>query len=106
METFNYPQTPSGFTVERWNDYRKLFKLLRLEMGIEFWNRDAVWLHATSLGIVVSGSTKGYVWSTRSLEPLVSSLDPPLPAEGELPGDDYIAYRAIDESWYLALEMS
>jgi hypothetical protein len=30
----------------------------------------------------------------------------PLSAEGELPGDDYTAYRAIDPGWYLVFEMS
>ncbi|MBB3021470.1 hypothetical protein FHR70_004566 [Microvirga lupini] len=105
-EAFEYPQVPEGFTLERWNNYRKLFTKLRLEEGIEFWNRDAVSLYATSYGIVVSGSTKGYVWSAHSPKPLVDSLDPPLPVEGELPGDDYAAYRAINGNWYIFRTMS
>lgn len=105
-ETFDHPQVPDGFTIERWNDYRRLFTKLRLEEGIGFWNRDMISLYATSFGIVVSGSTKGYVWSARPPKPLVSSLDPPLPAEGKLPGDDYTAYQAIDGNWYLFFTMS
>jgi hypothetical protein len=105
-DTFDYPQVPEGFTIERWNHYRRFFTKLRLREGIEFWNRESVSLYATSFGIVVSGSTKGYVWSARPPKPLVNSLDSPLPAEGELPGDDYVAYRAIDDNWYLFFTMS
>ncbi len=105
-DTFDYPQVPEGFTIERWDEYQTHFTKLRLGEGIEFWNRDAVSFYATSFGIVVSGSTKGYVWSLHPPRPLVDSLDPPLPKEGELPGDDYAAYRAIDGHWYLVLEMS
>lgn len=105
----SYPASPDGFSRERWESYRDLFKALRLEGGIftqgphSQWIPNSVMMTAEASGLAMSGSSKGYIWSQNVLEPLLERLDPLfLPTGGD--SWDYMAYRRIKPEWYLYYE--
>ena len=85
-----------GFSVERWDEYRQLFKELGLKEGIQREpNGDVIQFIASSEGLLTAGSGKGYIYSTRELSPLYDSLNEPPPTEGK-----YV-YKRLKEHWYL-----
>jgi hypothetical protein len=109
--SYIYPKSPNGFSLDRWESYRDLFRVLRLEAGVFIQGQDSQWipnsimLTAEASGLSVNGSAKGYVWSVQTVpKPLVERLDPPLPRKGRSIGDDYIGYRRIKPDWYLYYE--
>lgn len=71
------PDSELGFSRERWDDYRKLFKELDLTSGI---NRrqdiaNVVFLVASDEGAALRGTEKGYAYSPKEPHSLVESLD-------------------------------
>ncbi len=97
-----WPRSDSelGFSRERWNEYRQLFKILGLKGGI---NRpldvETVYLIASSRGLLTSGSEKGYAYSELNLLPTTDSLDH-IPSR--LANERFV-YKKIQEHWYLYL---
>jgi hypothetical protein len=97
------PESQLGFSKERWTDYRKLFKKLGLEAGLERANTSngvVIFLVASAKGLSVSGSSKGYIYSGQPLSPLVESLDVVPPTETQ----HRARYKMITNHWYLCHE--
>jgi hypothetical protein len=92
--------TPAGppVSADRLREYRSLFKALGLDAGIEGYDdKQTIFFHASSLGLAVSGSGKGYVYTTRPPQPLVPTLE-----KSFFPGE-HIMYRHLEGNWYLYL---
>jgi hypothetical protein len=91
-----------GFSQDRWDQYRRLFKGLGLEAGLLHRSQDEpriIYLMAQTKGLVTSGSAKGYAYSDAHLEPQCQSLD-------RSRGDSRsgICYKPLGGNWYLYLE--
>ena len=93
-----------GFSPNRWDEYRSLFRKLQLQAGL-FRDRlpdssVVITLPAHSVGMVNRGSSKGYAFSQHQLTPSFVSLDSGFTAirAGRKHG---AAYRPIGGSWYL-----
>ena len=98
------PESELGFSVERWNEYRRLFQTLGLEGGVlRPWDHpDAVYLIVQGKGLVTAGSTKGYAYSDTPLEPRFDSLDN---REVHKARDETeTCFKSLDGTWYLYLE--
>jgi len=96
------PESELGFTKERWDQYRLLFRKLGLAAGILKNSNGSIFFLASTKGLSISGSMKGYVHSDENLEPQVSSLDniSGKIKEREIPADTPI-YRKIKDNWYV-----
>ena len=100
---FPRPESELGITNERWEDYKKLFKKLRLSNGIINYQPDTILLLATTKGLVTGGSMKGYAYLKEKPEMLVDSLDNYI-----FPKTDKhsaIAYKQINNNWYIFYEV-
>jgi len=91
-----------GFSLDRWDQYRGLFKNLGLEAGLLQRPQDQpriIYLMAQTKGLVTSGSVKGYAYSDAQLEPQCQSLD-------QSRGDNRsgTCYKRLGGNWYLYLE--
>jgi len=95
------PASQLGFTVQRWDDYRRLFHTLGLEAGVlRRWDDpDGVYLIVQTKGLMTGGSTMGYAYSERVLEPRCDSLDKP-----EAIVHTEIYFKPLGGNWYLYLE--
>src|SRR6266404_6143785 len=71
------PDSELGFSRERWDDYRKLFKELGLTAGITRREdiANVVFFVASDEGAALRGTEKGYAYSPQEPHPLVESLD-------------------------------
>lgn len=97
------PDSELGFTRERWDEYRRIFRLLQLNAGIlrRPGERPAVvYLLADTKGLVTGGSVKGYAWSQTMLSPQCESLDAP-PTSGARRG---ICFKFLRNEWNLYYE--
>lgn len=95
----SYPRPDSelGFSKGRWEEYRRLFRTLELEDGIARAKQpEVVRLIASSEGMAIGGSSKGYVYSPEDLSPLAESLN----SYSELPHNKPV-YKKITGNWYL-----
>ena len=91
--------TRGSISQARWNEYRTFFRILHLESGISGYPQNKqIWFDASSVGIVPSGSSKGYVYSTEALPIVTGELEANRSDDGE-----YI-YKHIEEHWYLYYE--
>ncbi len=94
-----------GFSQERWDEYRQLFRMLGLKDGlVRYADADLIYLFASSKGLVTGGSGKGYVYSERDLTPTTDSLDQ-VPPELLQSSVHKIVYKRIEPNWYLFLDM-
>lgn len=99
-DNWQWPRHESqwGISRARWEEYRSLFRKLAIEAGI---SRESpygsTFLTASTFGLAVSGSEKGYVYSSRAPFPMVKSLDSP---EIEVKSLQPI-FRHIKGNWYL-----
>lgn len=95
---FTRPEDPEliGITQERLNEYRLLFHKLNLEAGIENHNY-RVWFIASSSGLSISGSAKGYIYTEVHPDLVVEDLDSYDSADGR----SFTAYQQIKGNWYL-----
>lgn len=87
-----------GFSEERWDEYKTLFKKLKLEKGINREEDGTVAFFAFSRGLAVSGLGKGYLFTKRNKDCSATSLD-----DLELYRDRHFICKKIDENWYLYL---
>jgi hypothetical protein len=93
------PTDRLGFSEQRWDDYRRRFRGLGLDLGITRTEDEpgVVFLDASGVGMVTGGAGKGYAYSVRPLAPVVASLDDP--DTGGL-GHGRL-YKALGGPWYL-----
>ena len=101
---FTRPENAQAADVdgERLAEYRMLLGKLRLHGGIEgYAPKDVIWFHASTKGLGVSGSSKGYAYLERPPELLVRDLDHYERTKG---GRSFSAYRHIEGNWYLYLD--
>lgn len=86
-----------GVGPERISEYRRLFKELGVPRGFYAYDQDTYLFVASSVGIAVSGSSKGYVWSGKPLERIINSdLD-----EFQRSKRQHFLCRPIEGNWYL-----
>ena len=93
------PNSKIGFSVERWDEYRTIFRELGLSAGTAR-NKDypgILFLIASAEGMVTGGSDKGYAFSPVPLLTQQQSLDglPPGSRSG-VP-----SFKHLDGNWYL-----
>lgn len=81
----------------RWEAYRSLFKSIGLDTGMIKRADGAVVFPISSLGLSVSGSSKGLIYRPSDPSPHYPSLD-------EVPdelGEGVVAYRKLEGDWYV-----
>jgi hypothetical protein len=102
----SWPRKDIGISVERWNQYRKLFKELGLSQGLERRNDySAILLVADGSGPVTASSYKGYAYSERPVSPSLNSLDAKwLPPSVYDKKGHAIVFKPIAKNWYLYRE--
>ncbi|HNV68660.1 MAG TPA: hypothetical protein PKO06_03100 [Candidatus Ozemobacteraceae bacterium] len=104
-DTWTSPKDPAtiGITPQRIAEYRRLFNHIGTPRGIEAYDptRSSFRLLASTQGITVSGSGKGYLWSTEPPSPLLSELDSALASHSK----PFFGYRHLEDRWYLFLEI-
>jgi hypothetical protein len=97
---FTRPENPGeiGITQERLKEYRDLFDELDLSAGIEGYDeKDLVWFHASTQGLSVTGSSKGFAYLLKPPKLIVDSLDGYRSKDGR----SFTAFRHIEGNWYL-----
>lgn len=102
----SWPRKNIGFSEERWDEYRRLFRKLNIEAGISR-STDypgTIFISEYGSGGAVGGSSeKGYVYSQHPLAPVLSSLDV-IPANVYDREHHAIAFKALAKDWYLYRE--
>ena len=89
---------PIHVSKERFLDYQRRFKDLGLTAGIEgYCAKDLIGMYASTQGLSVTGSSKGYAFMTKPPQILVDDLDSFWSEDGR----SFTAYRRIDGNWYL-----
>lgn len=79
-------------------EYRRLFSVLGLSAGIEgYCEKATVFFYASTQGLSVSGSTKGYAYLSKAPEKSVDNLDNYRSADNQ----SFTAFRHIEGNWYL-----
>jgi hypothetical protein len=83
-----------GLTVDRWQEYRVLFKKLGLKEGLERTDTvpSALLLYSHCEGSAIDADCKGYAYSEEPLSPLMTSLDEPRPGS---------VFKQLCPNWYL-----
>ena len=83
-----------GLTVDRWQEYRVLFKKLGLKEGLERSDTvpSALLLFSYCEGSAIDADCKGYAYSEEPLSPLMTSLDEPRPG---------YMFKKLCPNWYL-----
>jgi hypothetical protein len=98
---WSWPRQNVGFSDDRWNEYRRMFRQLKIDglTRAESPARVAVVVYASD-GVLV-GSEKGLVYSVEPLTPISSSLD-------QFPRDPYVknrgyalVYKPLGGNWYI-----
>jgi hypothetical protein len=85
-------------SVQRLAEYRILFQRLGLESGIEGYDaKEEIFFHASSSGLSISGSSKGYAYLAHAPPLVVPDLDRYWSSDGQ----SFTAFRHIDGRWYL-----
>jgi hypothetical protein len=99
----SWPRKNVGFSPDRWNAYRSLFRKLEISGGLS--RREdypsSVFFWVSGIGIVPSGSSKGIVYSPQPLSPIRDSLDQFRAKESN---QDIFTFEPIATNWYLFLE--
>lgn len=93
------PDSELGFSKQRWEEYRKLFQTLELTEGVQrpADHPEIIFMIASTKGLSLGGSMKGYAYSPNSLLPVRDSLDD-IPASSL---NDKPVYKMIKPHWYL-----
>ena len=99
----SWPRDNVGFSTERWNAYRSLFRKLGISDGLS--KREdfpsCIFFLVSGIGIVPSSSSKGFVYSPRPLSPTRDSLDD---FRSKVSAQDIFTFEPIAPNWYLFLE--
>lgn len=99
------PKEPEsiGVTQERLEQYRKLFREVNLSKGIHSHKtKGIVWFTASTRGLGISGSGKGYAYATKRPELVVDDLDNYKSKNGK----SFTAYKHIEGNWYLYFDFT
>lgn len=101
---FTRPESEPSFTKERWDEYRLLFKKLGLDAGIEREGElpGALICIASTRGLSITGSGKGYACLPQEPTPLVDSLDH---VTIEIKENELVC-KKIKGNWYLWLQVT
>ena len=100
------PDSQLGFSKERWNEYLARFKQLGLDSGISRETNAGsavVFITASSKGMTLRGSSKGYAYSEQSLSPVFDTLDD-TPFDPKSRAEHGVAFKPIKGHWYLYYE--
>ena len=90
---WNWPRKDIGLSEERWNSYRELFGKAGIADGIQ--NDDGcLFYFVSSVGLAVSGTSRGFVFTQKPLENVVKNFD-------ECPAGKDPCYVPLDGPWYL-----
>ena len=94
MQTDSGMKENVGLTIDRWQEYRVLFKKLGLKEGLERTDTvpSALLLLSYCEGSAIDADCKGYAYSEEPLSPLMTSLDEPRPG--------YV-FQQLYPNWYL-----
>lgn len=103
-DNLNWPRPESqlGFSKNRWDEYRTLFTKLGLRGGLSRRTDlpGTIFFIASTKGLSLGGSAKGYVYSTEERSPLLSSLDHvSVQMKDRVP-----VYEKLSANWYLYYE--
>jgi hypothetical protein len=98
------PESELGFSNQRWDEYRSLFRKLDLKSGILNYQPDLILFLASTKGLVTGGSSKGYAYSVKEPPLIVESLDDYSFKDSKK--DINIVYRKLKGNWYLFYEVS
>ena len=97
----NWPRPLSmlGFSMERWEVYKTLFKKASIREGISRTQDlpDAIFFIASASGLVTGGSEKGYAFLPAVPAKVYDSLDK-LPADSK---SNIPSFKHLDGNWYL-----
>ena len=99
-EDWTDPTDPQaiGISRERINEYRRLFQRLGIPRGFSaFQTKDHIKFIASTQGLSVSGSSKGYVYARKKPDLIVEDLDHYWSQDGR----SFTAHRHIEDNWYL-----
>lgn len=99
-DTWTLPKDPSaiGITPERIKSYRSLLSTLGIPRGFyAFHEPERFTFIASSHGLNISGSDKGYACMAEKPDMVVTNLDTYWSPDGR----SFTAYRHIKGSWYL-----
>ena len=92
------PESELGFSHERWDMYRGLFKKIGLEGGITREEHgEVVYFIFSSKGLVTHGTEKGYAFSKKELTPTANSLDD----FAGMPKGQSVVFKKLKDHWYL-----
>jgi len=85
-------------TEKRLAEYRKLFSTIGLESGMEgYGKKKSIAFLASSKGLSITGSAKGYMYTTEKPHTIVDDLDRYWSPDGK----SFMAFRYIEENWYM-----
>jgi hypothetical protein len=89
-----WSQNVQGFSEQRWEEYRKLFRKLGLQAGIGRTDTvpPVVFFYAQCEGTAITRDCKGYAYSEKALTPTKDSLDTLRPG---------IVFMPLIKNWYL-----
>ena len=90
----SWPRKDIGFSEQRWDEYRSLFRELGITSGIERRSDfpSAVFFYAECAGSAVDRDCKGYAYSEKPLTPVKGNLDDLAPG---------VAFAHLGQNWYL-----
>lgn len=100
---WTWPENPSsiGVSIERLDEYRRLFRGLGLSRGFSAFNKGIrIELIASSQGLTSAGSSKGYVHCTHPPGLVVKDLDSYRSPDGR----SFVAHQQIEGAWYMYYE--
>ena len=100
---FTRPQNHEevGVSRERLNAYREWFDELGLSAGVEgYGEKETVMFHASTRGLGVTGSSKGYAYLRERPALAVENLD----AYRSPDGKSFTAFGHVEGGWYLYLD--
>ena len=96
----SWPRAPEklGFSKERWDQYRGLFREAGVPEGIlQDTEGGITYFICWTQGLMTNGSLKGYAYSENKLTPVVTSLD----NSASWPKGKRVIFKKLDGNWYL-----
>ena len=85
----------------RWEEYKSIFKHLKLENGMRSWGKNGVLFISSSGGLMTGGAAKGYIYRPDDPTPLFDSLDGD---PKDFPPNTKVYRQAENKDWYLFYE--
>jgi hypothetical protein len=94
MQTESGVKKNVGLSVDRWQEYRVLFRKLGITEGLERPEAypSAVLFYARCEGSAIDADCKGFAYSEKPLSPIATDLDSPRPGD---------VFEQLGPNWYL-----